>query len=106
MNKTRLLTTGLAAVGVGLVLTAGSCDEKGLGDAPIGDAYEAPRDVIVMPDLFPNLVVACDGPNRVYVTTREAAPVVLQNDPNCPPNGPSLEDQGEQIDPDTLNGEG
>lgn len=63
--------------------TAGSCDSKGLGDAPVGDRIEEPRTVIVMPDEFPNLAVVCDGPTRVYVTTREAAPVVVANHPAC-----------------------
>ena len=68
---------------VGLTLMAGSCDEKGLGDAPVGERYEAPRSVIVMPDGFPNLVVVCDGDTRIYVTTREAPPVVVPDHPEC-----------------------
>lgn len=72
----------IAAVGM-LALGANSCDEKGLGDAPVGNAYEGERDIIVMPDTFPNLAVVCDGPTRVYVTTREAAPVVVADHPAC-----------------------
>jgi len=97
MTRTRKLLILLGAVLGVLALSAGSCDEKGLGDAPIGDAYEAPRDVYVMPDTFPNLVVVCDGPTRIYVTTREAAPVLVADHPAC--NGePPLEEQGDAED--------
>ncbi len=78
----RRLVIGLALVLV-LVGGAGSCDEKGLGDAPIGDRHEGPRDVIVMPDTFANLAVVCDGPARIYVTTRDASPVVVMDHPAC-----------------------
>ena len=74
-------------IGLALVLVfvggAGSCDEKGLGDAPLGDLQEAPRDVIVMPDEFANVAVVCDGPARIYVTTRDAPPVVVMDHPAC-----------------------
>ncbi len=66
-----------------LLTTAGSCDEKGLGDAPVGQRIEGERDIIVMPDQFANVAVACDGPTRIYVTTREAAPVVVPDHPAC-----------------------
>ncbi len=69
-------------------------DERGRGDAPVGEHYEAPRDVIFMPDQFPNLVVVCDGPDRLYVTTREAPPVVVQNSANCPEGGDTLQEMG------------
>lgn len=80
------------AVGIMCVLLAGagSCDRKGLGDAPVGKQVEEPRTVIVMPDQFPNLVVVCDGTTRVYVTTREAPPAVVPNHPLCE-NAPSLD---------------
>lgn len=72
-----------ALVAVVLLTTAGSCDEKGLGDAPVGEQHEEPREVIVMPDEFPNLVVVCDGTTRLYVTTREAPPVAVPDHPAC-----------------------
>lgn len=77
-------------------LSANSCDEKGLGDAPVGDALEDERTVIVMPDQFPNLVVVCDGPTRVYVTTREAPPAVVPNHPACSGEEP-VDEQGETV---------
>jgi hypothetical protein len=65
------------------LLTAGSCDEKGLGDAPVGDRLEGDRTVIVMPDQFSNIAVVCDGPVRLYVTTRQAPPVAVPDHPAC-----------------------
>ncbi len=75
-----LIGTALALVVLG---GAASCDEKGLGDAPIGAQDEGPRDIIVMPDTFANLAVVCDGPARIYVTTRNAPPVVVMDHPAC-----------------------
>jgi hypothetical protein len=92
--------TSIAVVGIFLLTFAGSCDEKGLGDAPIGEQREAPRDVIVMPDTFPNLVVVCDGPTRIYVTTREAAPIAVHNHPACEGEEPITE-VGESVTPET-----
>lgn len=86
----------LAAVPLTIALGAGSCDEKGLGDAPVGDALEDERTVIVMPDGFPNLVVVCDGPTRVYVTTREAPPAVVADHPACRGEEP-VDEQGESV---------
>lgn len=80
-----LLVAGV--LGLILVTTAGSCDERGLGDAPVGQRIEGPRDIIVMPDKFANIAVVCDGPTRIYVTTREAAPVVVPDHPACADQG-------------------
>ncbi len=79
-NKRWLIGAALALLVLG---GAASCDEKGLGDAPIGEQDEGPRDVIVMPDTFANLAVVCDGPARIYVTTRNAPPVVVMDHPAC-----------------------
>ncbi len=96
MNQRRKkgLIAGLVGLALMFLLTAGSCDEKGLGDAPVGDRIEEPRTIIVMPDQFPNLAVVCDGTTRIYVTTREAAPVAVPDSPNCGANTPPLEEQG------------
>jgi hypothetical protein len=74
----------LVAVVLGsLVLGACSQDQKGLGDSGVGQKLESKRDVIIMPDQFANVAMACDGHgHRVYVTTRPAAPVVI-DDPTC-----------------------
>jgi hypothetical protein len=51
-------------------------------DAVIQDRQE--RDVFINPDGYPNVVAFCDGPNRVYITTRESQnPVVVRNDVTC-----------------------
>jgi hypothetical protein len=43
-----------------------------------------PRLVYVMPDTYPNILVFCDGPVRVYLTTREALPLaVVADHPAC-----------------------
>lgn len=70
-----------------LVLTAVACDsyndERGRGDAPVGERDEEPRLVVVMPDKFPNLAYYCDGTTAVIATTREAAPVVVVDSEVC-----------------------
>lgn len=71
------------ALGALFVTTAGSCDERGLGDAPVGERLEGPRTIIVMPDKFANIAVVCDGTTRLYVTTREAPPVAVPDHPAC-----------------------
>lgn len=87
----------IAVLGL-FLMTASSCDEKGLGDAPVGDAKEAPRDVIVMPDRFPNMVVVCDGPTRLYVNTRDGGfMAVVDEHPACAGEDPITE-QGEDAD--------
>lgn len=100
----KLKKIGLFVAGtlVALTLMAGSCDEKGLGDAPVGEAYEAPRSVIVMPDGFANLVVVCDATTRIYVTTREAPPVVVPDHPECQ-DDEGIDEQGEVV---PFDGEG
>lgn len=72
-----------AIAGAGLLLAVGcSNDEEGRGDAPVGERHEAPRQVINMPDSFPNLAIACDGTTAIMVTTR-TNPVVIPNSQYC-----------------------
>lgn len=81
MHKLVLVALAVSAM---LGLAACSQDQKGLGDAGVGHRDDHPRDVIVMPDLFANVAMVCDGHgHRIYVTTRDAAPVVIE-DPSCP----------------------
>jgi hypothetical protein len=78
----------IPAVAAGaLLLSASSCDEKGLGDAPIGDQHETEREIWVNADKFPNISAFCIGNSGVYTTTREAAPVIIADDSNCLPGG-------------------
>lgn len=58
-------------------------DKRGIGDAPADQQPDKAVDVYPMPDQFSNVAVLCVGPNGVYVTTREAAPVVVKDDKNC-----------------------
>lgn len=83
----RRSAAALGAVGLVLVLGAGSCDDKGLGDAPVGEQHETPRQVWVNADSFPNISAWCIGPNGIYTTTRDAPPAVVVDDPNCEEGG-------------------
>lgn len=85
-----------AMITVTFLSTAGSCDRRGLGDAPVGERLEAPRTVIVMPDKFPNLAIVCDGPTRIYTTTREAPPVAVAEHPACE-GEPFIDDVGTDV---------
>ena len=95
MNRT---TRWLAAV-VALICTVGlsaGCNDafnepRGLGDAPVGEKLEAERDVILMPNNYPNMALVCDGTTRLYVATRTGAfpatIVAVPNSPECPGSG-------------------
>jgi hypothetical protein len=62
-------------------------DDRGRGDAPIGEIHEDERDVYVFPDQYANVAVACDGTSRMYMTTRKgdvaATLVVVPDSPEC-----------------------
>jgi hypothetical protein len=74
-------------IALALVTQASSCDRRGLGDAPVGKRHESPVQVWLSPDTFMNIAAQCIGPNGVYAHTREAAPVIIANDPNCAEGG-------------------
>lgn len=89
MNKKVQITAVSLAFLVGISLTGCSKynDERGKGDAPVagkrGD--DSPANVTNFPDHFANIATKCaaGAPGyRIFVTTREAPPVVLP-DPNC-----------------------
>lgn len=73
----------VAALAVGLVACSEHNDKRGRGDAPVGTRDDSPARIINMPDQFANVAVKCDRGNGLYVSTREAPPVVIVNDPNC-----------------------
>lgn len=84
MNK-RALSGGLTAA---LLLFALSACSQGRGDSPVshgGHGDDSPAAVTNFPDGFANIATKCvsDAPGfRAFVTTRNAAPVVL-SDPSC-----------------------
>jgi hypothetical protein len=80
----------LAGATVALAAVAGCSgfnDARGIGDAPVGATSEAPRRVWVNIDQYPNVAAFCIGANGIYTTTRQAAPVVVADDPNCAEGG-------------------
>ncbi len=85
MNRKTIAAGLLMVAGVALVGAGCSEDYKGLGDAPVGERLEEKRDVILMPDQFANIAMACDGHgHRVYSTTRSNATITVVTDPTCP----------------------
>ena len=81
--RTRLT---IAAAGVFLVGAAGCQsynERRGKGDAPVGATDDTPAKVVNFPNGFMNVAFKCIGPNGVYAHTREAAPAVVPDDPNC-----------------------
>jgi hypothetical protein len=77
--------------GLALILVLGGCsawnDAHGKGDAPVGRQDDSPAYVINMPDGFMNFAFKCNGKDGLYAHTRDAAPVVIPNDPNCTAGG-------------------
>lgn len=59
-----------------IVLLLASCsdynDERGKGDAPVGNRVEEPVDVIFMPDGFSNVATVCYQGYRVFVSTQNS----------------------------------
>jgi hypothetical protein len=46
------------------------------------------RIVYVNPDAFPNVIAFCDGPTRLYVTSRDTqSPLAINNHPLCTRGG-------------------
>ena len=81
----------LAAMGIAVLLT--SCgwndarnEERGRGDAPVGNVVDEPVDVIQFPDRFSNVATACDGHgHRIYTTTKsdQSRFMAVIDDPAC-----------------------
>jgi hypothetical protein len=83
----RYLTAVASIVIAVSALTGCSSDQRGTGDSPVagrrGD--DTPASVTNFPDHFANIATKCvsGAPGfRAFVTTREAAPVILA-DPTC-----------------------
>ena len=89
--KNRKLAIIAAVIGVGVLLTAGSCDTgkaaQPYQDADVADVNKGPADQITMPDGFSNAATKCDHGNRLYVLFHADAAyggiAVVPNDPTC-----------------------
>lgn len=87
----KLLLTCLAVLCLALGTSACSQSAKGTGDSPVAKinghkgGENSPADVTNFPNRFANIATKCvhGAPGyRAFVTTREAAPVILP-DPRC-----------------------
>lgn len=70
-----------------LLLALAGCsdwnDDRGRGDAPVGNKDDTEADVINMPDRFANVAFKCYGTTGIYTSTRPMAFQVIKEDPNC-----------------------
>jgi hypothetical protein len=86
-RSTRYLTV-VVSVFVAVSAVAGcASDRRGTGDSPVANhrGEDSPANVTNFPDQFANIATKCvsGAPGfRAFVTTREAAPVILP-DPAC-----------------------
>ncbi len=79
-----------AGVCLALLAVAGCSkfqDDRGIGDAPADQQPDRPIKVWAGPDQFMNVGAYCIGVDGVYIHTRQAAPVVVPDDPNCDEGG-------------------
>lgn len=79
-----LIVVGIIVV----IMVLAGCDTQApaVKDLPVENQKTdiADRLIYVSPDGFPNVVVWCDGKSRIYVTSREAQPIVVVPDsPEC-----------------------
>jgi hypothetical protein len=82
----RTFVDAVLVIGTMVALAAGCSaynDDRGKGDAPVGSTDDSPAAVINFPDGFANVARKCDGSTAIYTHTREAAPVVVPNSPEC-----------------------
>lgn len=90
-SPARTIPAALAAVAAVAVLAVAGCsgfkDDRGIGDAPSEQQPDRPVKVWPVPDKFMNIGAFCIGENGVYIHTREAAPAVVADDPNCDEGG-------------------
>ncbi|MFF7154345.1 hypothetical protein [Streptomyces sp. NPDC008139] len=81
------MTAG-ASLAIALAALSGcASDRRGTGDSPVANhkGDNAPADVTNFPDHYANIATKCvaGAPGyRAFVTTRDAAPVILP-DPGC-----------------------
>lgn len=83
----RRLGISVGAVAVGLVLTAGACEERGTNDAPIDRSLQddqAPF-IVNMPNGYMNLALKCLGDDLIVAHTRSASPIMVPDSELCGP---------------------
>jgi hypothetical protein len=78
----------LILVAVPLLMVLGCTDDKQHGFKDIAPEAgnlqdDRPPHIINEPDDFMNIAFKCMGVNGIYAHTREAAPVIVPNDPMC-----------------------
>ena len=94
-RRTKVIIGIIIALAIGI--GASSCgewnDERGKGDAPVQDKAGDDRAAVVinMPDGFANVAIKCYAGNGLYVTTRDAPPIIIADDPNCDGNNVNLQ---------------
>ena len=78
----------LGVLGAVVVLTAGACEDRGTGDAPVDRSLvddQAPF-IVNMPDGFMNLALKCLGDDLIVAHTRQAAPAIVADSELCGPD--------------------
>lgn len=91
-TKTNVIMGLVAGLAMVFALTAGSCDNRGQGDAPVGRQHEDDREVWNSPDAVNNVYAYCIGANGAYLNTNHRL-VMVKSDPNCEEGG-ELNDDG------------
>ena len=83
----RRLLAVLGVVGAVVLLTAGACEDRGTGDAPVDRSLiddQAPF-IVNMPDGFMNLALKCLGDDLIVAHTRQASPTIVVDSELCGP---------------------
>lgn len=80
----------MAATVLVILLSCTSCwwdsDDRGFGDAAVGDFDDSPATVINFPNTFANVAIKCYSGTAILTTTRQAAPLVIPDSSFCKGN--------------------
>jgi len=86
-----MVTYKRALIAAAAVIALVGCDDyndkRGVGDAPVGDVHESPRQVWQNVDKYSNVVAFCIGADAVYTITADVVPVVIKDSANCAEGG-------------------
>jgi hypothetical protein len=84
-HRIRTIAVALvAAAWAGALGGACANSRPGTADAPHDAGDRSPAHIIDMPNGYMNLAFKCNGADGIYAHRRDASPVVIPNDPNCP----------------------